>query len=58
MDRQRRYRDYESHDLVGTAKLRGWLTTGAIEHQILAGVEVSRFEQDWLQLRSNVDDDT
>ncbi|SEO73390.1 TonB-dependent siderophore receptor [Aquisalimonas asiatica] len=57
LPRQRRFRDFESNDLVGVAELRGWLTTGAIQHQILAGVEASRFEQDYLMQRSNVDDD-
>ena len=57
LPRQRRFRDYESHDLVAVAELRGWLTTGRIDHQLLAGVEVSRFEQDYLMQRSDVGED-
>lgn len=51
--RERRFRDVESDDLLGVAELRGRFLTGKVEHEMLLGVELSRFEQDFLMHRSN-----
>lgn len=51
--RQRRYRDYSSHDIALQAELQGNVKTGAIEHELLFGVESFRFDMDALMLRAN-----
>lgn len=51
--RQRRYRDYSSNDIALQAELQGNVKTGAIEHELLFGVESFRFDMDSLMLRAN-----
>lgn len=51
--RQRRYRDYRSDDLTVQAELIGNFRTGGAGHQLMAGVETVRFDQDQLMLRAN-----
>ena len=51
--RERRYRHYESDDIVGVAELRGRLKLAAIRHDLLFGGEVSDYQQDYEVLRSN-----
>ena len=53
LTRQRRYRDFQSDDLAVQAELAGTLRTGAVEHELLFGVETFRFTQDTLLLRAN-----
>jgi iron complex outermembrane receptor protein len=53
LTRQRRYRDYQSDDLALQAELQGVLNTGAIEHELLLGVETYRFRMDTLMRRAN-----
>uniref|UniRef100_UPI000D37CE1F TonB-dependent siderophore receptor n=1 Tax=unclassified Variovorax TaxID=663243 RepID=UPI000D37CE1F len=53
LTRQRRYRDYGSHDMALQAELQGHVKTGAIEHEVLFGVESFRFSMDALMLRAN-----
>ncbi|MET0320239.1 MAG: TonB-dependent siderophore receptor [Duganella sp.] len=49
--RQRRYRDFSGQDWSGRVELLGKLTTGAVRHNVLAGVDGYRFVDDRLQLR-------
>lgn len=51
--RQRRYRDFRSDDLTTQAELTGRFHTGGLSHQLLAGIEAVRFNQDMLMLRVN-----
>lgn len=51
--RQRRYRDYQSDDVTMQAELGGSVQTGAVTHQLLAGVEASRLAFDQRMLRAN-----
>lgn len=53
LTRQRRYRDYASNDLAVQAELQGTVSTGAVEHEVLLGVENYRFRMDTLMLRVN-----
>ena len=53
LTRQRRYRDYGSNDTALQAELQGRLRTGAVEHELLAGVEAYRFSLDTYLLRAN-----
>ncbi|MDZ7865255.1 TonB-dependent siderophore receptor [Acidovorax sp.] len=53
LTRQRRYRDFESDDIALQAELQGKLQTGAVEHELLLGVERFRFDMDSLMLRAN-----
>jgi iron complex outermembrane receptor protein len=53
LTRQRRYRDYASNDLAVQAELQGTLQAGAMEHEVLVGVENYRFRMDTLMLRVN-----
>ena len=53
LTRQRRYRDYTSNDLAVQAELLGNVQTGALEHELLLGVENYRFRMDTLMLRVN-----
>lgn len=52
LNRQRRYRDYQSDDIALQAELIGKLTTGSIAHDLLVGVETYRFNMDTLALRA------
>lgn len=51
--RQRRFRDYSSDDIAVQAELQGLVMTGALEHELLLGVEAFRFEMDTLALRAS-----
>lgn len=53
LTRQRRFRDYTSDDVALQAELQGTLATGAVEHELLLGVESFRFHMDSLMLRAN-----
>lgn len=53
LQRQRRYRDYASDDLSGQAELSGRVQTGALAHQLLAGVEAYRLDFHQRMLRAN-----
>ncbi|WP_395322051.1 TonB-dependent siderophore receptor [Variovorax sp. UC74_104] len=53
LTRQRRYRDFSSNDMALQAELQGNVKTGAIEHELLFGVESFRFDMDTLMLRAN-----
>lgn len=51
--RQRRFRDFDSDDIALQAELQGTLRTGAIEHELLFGLESFRFSMDSILLRAN-----
>ena len=53
LTRQRRFRDYGSDDIALQAELQGVVKTGAVEHELLLGLESFRFDMDTLQLRAN-----
>ncbi|MGR4871208.1 TonB-dependent siderophore receptor [Variovorax sp. LARHSF232] len=53
LTRQRRFRDFDSDDLALQAELQGNVKTGAIEHELLFGLETFRFDMDTLMLRAN-----
>ncbi|CAN7676375.1 TonB-dependent siderophore receptor [Acidovorax sp. LjRoot117] len=53
LTRQRRYRDFQSDDIALQAALQGTVRAGALEHEVLAGVESFRFSMDSLMLRAN-----
>lgn len=53
LTRQRRFRDYDSNDIALQAELQGVMRTGAVEHELLFGVERFRFEMDQVMLRVN-----
>ncbi len=53
LTRQRRFRDYNSDDIALQAELQGNVQTGAVEHELLFGVESFRFNMDSLMLRVN-----
>jgi iron complex outermembrane receptor protein len=51
--RQRRYRDYRSDDITAQAEVIGNVRALGLEHELLLGLETSRFDQDTLMLRVN-----
>ncbi|MEJ1169941.1 TonB-dependent siderophore receptor [Variovorax sp. CCNWLW235] len=53
LTRQRRFRDFESHDTALQAELQGKVQTGGLEHELLFGVESFRFRMDSVMLRVN-----
>lgn len=53
LQRQRRYRDYGTDDVALQAEVSGQVTTGALVHELLAGVEAYRFDYDQRLLRFN-----
>ncbi|CAN7725750.1 TonB-dependent siderophore receptor [Variovorax sp. LjRoot290] len=53
LTRQRRFRDFDSDDITLQAELQGNVKTGAIEHELLFGLESFRFSMDSLMLRAN-----
>ncbi|MGJ7498521.1 TonB-dependent siderophore receptor [Variovorax sp. RT4R15] len=53
LTRQRRFRDFDSSDTAVQAELQGNVKTGAIEHELLFGMESFRFSMDSLMLRAN-----
>jgi len=53
LTRQRRERDYDSHDVALQAELQGRLRLGGVRHEVLAGVESFRFRMDTVMRRVN-----
>lgn len=53
LTRQRRFRDYASEDVALQAELQGNLKTGAVEHEVLLGLESFRFRMDSVMRRVN-----
>ena len=53
LTRQRRFRDYDSNDTAVQAEVQGTVKAGAIEHELLFGMEHFRFELDSVMLRIN-----
>ncbi|MEE3622786.1 TonB-dependent siderophore receptor [Nitrospirillum sp. BR 11752] len=51
LSRQRRYRDYETGDLVGRTELSGTFETGTLTHHLLVGADWDRFSYDQVQRR-------
>nr|WP_315400829.1 TonB-dependent siderophore receptor [uncultured Duganella sp.] len=51
--RQRRFRDFSAQDWSGRVELLGTVSTGALRHHVLFGVDGYRFVDDRLQLRRN-----
>ena len=51
--RQKRYRDWSATDRSARVELLGKFATGAIVHNVLAGVDVYRFDDSRIQLRRN-----
>ena len=51
--RQRRFRDFDSNDIALQAELQGTIRTGAVEHELLFGLESFRFSMDSIMLRAN-----
>lgn len=51
--RQRRFRDFAAQDWSGRVELLGKVTTGALRHNLLFGIDGYRFVDDRLQLRKN-----
>ncbi|PTT82092.1 TonB-dependent siderophore receptor, partial [Pelomonas sp. HMWF004] len=51
LTRQRRERDYASHDVALQAELQGRLRLGGMAHEVLAGVESFRFRMDTVMRR-------
>ncbi len=53
LTRQRRYRDFASDDVALQAEVQGKFDTGALQHELLLGLESFRFRMDSLMLRAN-----
>ena len=53
LNRQRRFRDYYSHDTAFQTDLNGKFETGPLRHDLLAGVEGYSFMLDQFMLRRN-----
>lgn len=51
--RQRRYRDYDSHDIGLQAEVQGRVQTAGVAHELLLGLETFRFHMDSVMLRVN-----
>lgn len=51
--RQHRYNDWSSTDRSGRLEAVGTITTGALVHHVLAGVDAYEFDDDRVQLRRN-----
>jgi iron complex outermembrane receptor protein len=51
--RQHRYRDWSSTDTSGRIELVGKVRTGALLHNVLAGADLYRFDDDRILLRRN-----
>lgn len=51
--RQRRYRDFSATDVSARVELLGKFTTGALAHEVLAGVDAYHFDDHRVQLRRN-----
>lgn len=53
LTRQRRHRDYDSNDAAVQAELQGLVKLGAVEHELLIGLESFRFRMDSVMRRVN-----
>ena len=53
LNRQRRYRDFSATDVSARVELLGKFTTGALAHEVLAGVDAYHFDDHRVQLRRN-----
>lgn len=51
LSRQRRYRDYDTKNLVARGELSGELSTAGIRHHLLIGADYDKFDIDQIQLR-------
>lgn len=51
--RQRRYRDFSATDRSGRVELLGQVSTGSLQHQLLFGLDMYRFDDSRIQLRRN-----
>ncbi len=51
IERERRYRHYSSNDLSFQSELHGKLTTGWLQHEVLAGIDSYHFKLDQLMKR-------
>ena len=51
--RQRRFRDFSAEDLSGRVEIVGKVKSGAMQHNILVGVDGYRFFDNRIQLRQN-----
>ncbi|MCC7704735.1 TonB-dependent siderophore receptor [Janthinobacterium sp. GW460P] len=53
LTRQRRHRDFSATDVSARLEMLGKFRTGALAHEVLAGVDAYRFDDHRLQLRRN-----
>jgi len=53
LTRQRRHRDYDSDDFAVQAEMQGRLRVAGMEHEVLVGLDASRFSFDQRMLRVN-----
>ncbi|OEZ69331.1 ferrichrome-iron receptor precursor [Janthinobacterium sp. HH103] len=53
LNRQRRHRDFWATDVSARVELLGKFKTGALAHEVLAGVDAYRFDDHRVQLRRN-----
>ncbi|MDN2712082.1 TonB-dependent siderophore receptor [Janthinobacterium sp. SUN118] len=53
LNRQRRHRDFSATDVSTRVELLGKFTTGALAHEVLAGVDAYHFDDHRVQLRRN-----
>lgn len=53
LTRQRRHRDFSATDVSARLEMLGKFRTAALAHEVLAGVDAYRFDDDRLQLRRN-----
>ena len=53
LNRQRRHRDFSATDVSARVELLGKFKTGALAHEVLAGVDAYRFDDHRVQLRRN-----
>lgn len=51
LSRQRRFRDYDTRNLVVRGEISGKLNTGSLVHHILIGADYDEFDIDQIQLR-------
>ncbi|WP_227711184.1 TonB-dependent siderophore receptor [Novosphingobium ovatum] len=51
LSRQRRYRDFQTTNIVGRAEVSGRITTAGIVNHVLLGADVDQFDINLLQLR-------
>ncbi|MBS4019242.1 MAG: TonB-dependent siderophore receptor [Dechloromonas sp.] len=51
IERERRFRDYDSNDLSFQGEVHGKFATGTLKHEVMAGLDSYRFELDQLMTR-------